>query len=53
MVVLATKTGWPENLQYRKMVNKKIIQGMLNIFYILSEKVNFFLAGGGVSPKKF
>ena len=32
------------NLHYRKI---RIIQGMLNIFYILSEKSGLFLEGGG------
>ena len=31
------------------MVNKKIIQGMLSIFYILSEKNWLFLAGEGLT----
>ena len=43
MVVLTKKNT---NLNYRKIVLKKIIQGMLNIFYILSEKKNF--GGRGV-----
>ena len=31
------------NLHYRKMVlTKKYIQGMLNMFYTLSEKIGFF-----------
>ena len=29
---------------------KRIIQGMLNIFYILYEKDDFFLTGGGIDP---
>ena len=39
------------NLHYKKMLlTKTIIQGMLNNFYILSEKSRLFLAGGGSNP---
>ena len=38
------------NLHFRKMLlTKRIIEGMLNIFYILSKKVDFF-GGRGVTP---
>ena len=39
------------NLYNRKMVlTKKIIQGMLNIFYILSEKIDFLAGGARAHP---
>ena len=48
MVVLTTKTS---KLNYTKMLlTKIIIQGMLNIFYILSEKVDFFYKRGSTPP---
>ena len=38
MVVLTTKTGWPESLHNRQIVlTKKNIQGILNIYDILSD----------------
>ena len=50
MVALTTKTGWPENLNYRKMVlTKKNVQGNI-IFLILSEKSRLFLVGVGSLP---
>ena len=46
MVVLTTKTQ-----HYRKIFfTKIIIQGMLNIFYILSKKKSTFFSGRGVNP---
>ena len=51
MVVLSP--DYKNTKHYRKMVlTKKIIQGMLNIFYILSEKSRFFFSGRGVEPNK-
>ena len=52
MVVLTTETVWLENLYYRKVVlTKKNIQGMLDIFYILSEKC-FKQKGGDPPPDR-
>ena len=59
IVVLTTKTGLSENLHLRKMVlAKKLNQGMLNTFYILSKKKStFYLSsikkiGGGPGRRK-
>ena len=42
MVVLTTKKGRSENLHHKKIVlNKKIIQGMRNIFHICLKKIDF------------
>ena len=39
------------NLHLKKMVlTKKIIQSMLNMFYILSAKSRFFFSGTGIDP---
>ena len=50
MVVLTTKTGWPENLYYRKIGNKKNIQGMLNVFHFVWKKVYLFTGKGSPPP---